>query len=184
MISKVKIIPLNTIRYLDEAIVGAKAMSLCRMSQIGLKVPSGFCIMATAFREYLEVNELVSKVESNLDKLNSASPEERKSILLEIQQAIVNAPLGVKLRNEIENHYHKLAAKRVAVRSSATAEDLPGHSFAGQYDTYLGIVDLESCIDAVKKCWASLWTERAYDYRQKNGFDHLSKYGCNCSDTY
>ncbi len=173
MISKVKIIPLNTIRYLDEAIVGAKAMSLCRMNQIGLKVPSGFCIMATAFREYLEANELVSKVESTLDKLNSASPEERKSILLEIQQAIVNAPLGVKLRNEIENHYHKLAANRVAVRSSATAEDLPGHSFAGQYDTYLGIVDLESCIDAVKNCWASLWTERAYDYRQKNSFDHL-----------
>jgi len=173
MISKVKIIPLNTIRYLDEAIVGAKAMSLCRMSQIDLKVPSGFCIMATAFREHLEANELVSKVESTLDKLNSASPEERKSILLEIQQAIVNAPLGVKLRNEIENHYHKLAAKRVAVRSSATTEDLPGHSFAGQYDTYLGIVDLEGCIDAVKKCWASLWTERAYDYRQKNAFDHL-----------
>ncbi len=76
------------------------------------------------------------------------------------------------LAAEIESHYHTLAASRLAVRSSATAEDLPGHSFAGLYDTYLGISNLEDCLVAIKKCWASLWTERAYSYRQKNGFDH------------
>jgi pyruvate,water dikinase len=144
------------------------------MIQIGLKVPSGFCITATAFREHLDTNNLIDFIKSAADKLNSSSLEERKSILLDIRQAIIKAPLAVDLRIEIENHYQAFAANRVAVRSSATAEDLPGHSFAGQYETCLGITDLSGCIDAIKKCWASLWTERAYDYRQNNGFGHLA----------
>ena len=74
-------------------------------------------------------------------------------------------------RRAIETQYHRLGATYVAVRSSATAEDLPDQSFAGQYDTYLGITDLDECLAAVKQCWASLWTERAWDYRQQNGFD-------------
>jgi pyruvate,water dikinase len=168
------IISLEKIRDHDLPLIGNKAFGLARMSQIGLKVPSGFCITATAFREHLETNKLIGFIESAAGKLNSASSEARKSILLEIRQAIINAPVAGKLRSEIENHYQAFAANRVAVRSSATAEDLPGHSFAGQYETYLGIADLAGCIDAVKKCWASLWTERAYEYRQKNGFDHLA----------
>jgi len=166
------IISLHKIKESDLPQVGCKALSLARMKKIGLTVPPGFCLTAMAFREHMEANELVGKVESALDKLNSASSEERKSILLEIRQAIINAPLAVNLRNEIENHYQALAANRVAVRSSATAEDLSGHSFAGQYETYLGIADLTGCIKAIKKCWASLWMQRAYDYRQNNGFDH------------
>ncbi len=75
---------------------------------------------------------------------------------------------------KIENHYLTLGAKHVAVRSSGTAEDLPDHSFAGQYDTYLGIANLKDCFEAIKKCWASLWTRRAYEYREKNDFDHLT----------
>jgi len=168
------IISLKKIRDHDLHLIGSKAFGLARIKQSGLKVPPGFCITATAFREHLEANKLTSKLDSALDKLNSASPQERKPVLLKIQQAIINAPLIDKLRSEIENHYYTLAANRVAVRSSATAEDLPGHSFAGQYETYLGIADLAGCIDAIKKCWASLWTERAYDYRQNNGFDHVA----------
>ncbi|MHC4352132.1 MAG: PEP/pyruvate-binding domain-containing protein, partial [Planctomycetota bacterium] len=76
-------------------------------------------------------------------------------------------------RQNIEDHYNRLGADRVAVRSSGTAEDLPGHSFAGQHDSYLGITNPEDCADAVKKCWASLWALRAYEYRERNGFDHL-----------
>jgi len=75
-------------------------------------------------------------------------------------------------RQAIEMHYHKLGAGFVAVRSSATAEDLPGQSFAGQYDTYLGITDVDGCLAAVRQCWASLWIERAWEYREQNGFDH------------
>ena len=168
------VISLEKIRGPDLPLVGNKALFLARMSRIGLKVPSGFCITATAFREHLETNNLIGFIESAADKLNLASLEERKSTLLEIRQAIIKAPLEVDLRSEIENHYQAFAANRVAVRSSATAEDLLGHSFAGQYETYLGIADLSGCIDAIKKCWASLWTERAYDYRQNNGFGHLA----------
>ena len=91
---------------------------------------------------------------------------------MELRQAIINAPLAGNFRSEVANHYRAFGYNRVAVRSSATAEDLPGHSFAGQYETYLGVTSLSDCIEAIKKCWASLWTERAYDYRQNNGFDH------------
>jgi pyruvate,water dikinase len=66
----------------------------------------------------------------------------------------------------------RLGADAVAVRSSATAEDLPGHSFAGQYETILGVTSLEACLDAIRRCWASLWTERAYEYRKRNGIEH------------
>ncbi|OHB80931.1 MAG: hypothetical protein A2Z38_09700 [Planctomycetes bacterium RBG_19FT_COMBO_48_8] len=167
------IISLEKIRDRHLPLVGSKAFSLARLKQIGLKVPPGFYLTATTFREHIESSEVSNKVQSVIDKLDSDSQENRKNNLLGIRQAIINAPLAVDLRSEIENHYHALAANRVAVRSSATAEDLPGHSFAGQYETYLGIDDVDGCIDAIKKCWASLWTERAYDYRQNNGFDHM-----------
>jgi phosphohistidine swiveling domain-containing protein len=166
------IISLKEIRDRHLPLVGSKAFGLARLKQIGLMVPPGLCLTSTAFREHVESNEVSIKIQSAVDKLDSASREDRKSILSGIRQAIINVPLAVDLHSEIKNHYHALIANRVAVRSSATAEDLPGHSFAGQYETYLGIDDVDGCIDAIKKCWASLWTERAYDYRQNNGFDH------------
>ena len=147
---------------------------MVRLSRIGLPVPAGFCLAADAYREHVEANGIVSQIGSALDALASTSPERRKSILQEIREAIVRAPMPDPTRQAIEIHYHELAAGRVAVRSSATAEDLPGRSFAGQYDTYLGLADLDACLTAIKQCWASLWTERAWDYRQQNGFDHLA----------
>ena len=133
--SSVKVVPLDASTNVSESMVGAKALSLDRMKRIGLAVPPGFCIAATAFRGHVEANELAGKIESALDKLNSAPIEDNKSILLELQQAIMNAPLADGLRHEIENGYRALTASRVAIRSSATAEDLPNHSFAGQYET-------------------------------------------------
>ncbi|MHC4188039.1 MAG: PEP/pyruvate-binding domain-containing protein [Planctomycetota bacterium] len=110
----------------------------------------------------------------SLAGLEDAQPHKKRSILSDIRQVIIEGPISEELTERISNHYRRLKADYIAVRSSATAEDLPGHSFAGQYDTYLGITDLAGCVDTVKKCWASLWTQRAYDYRQKNGFDHLT----------
>ncbi|MHC4559400.1 MAG: PEP/pyruvate-binding domain-containing protein, partial [Planctomycetota bacterium] len=95
------------------------------------------------------------------------------AVLSNLREAIVEAPLSETARLKIEHLYLTLGAKHVAVRSSGTAEDLPDHSFAGQYDTYLGITGMKDCFEAIKKCWASLWTLRAYEYREKNGFDHL-----------
>jgi len=171
--SQARIVWLDARANADERTVGPKAFGLVRMSRIGLKVPAGFCITADAYREHVETNGISRRISSVWDSLASASLEEKRSILREIRETIAEAPLDQAMRRAIETHYHKLGANRVAVRSSATAEDLPGQSFAGQYDTYLGIADLDECLAAVKQCWASLWTERAWDYRRKNGFDRL-----------
>jgi phosphoenolpyruvate synthase/pyruvate phosphate dikinase len=148
-------------------------MSLVRLGRIGLAVPPGFCITAAAFREHLEQNKLHTRLNAAVDELAKADPKTKEGLLSALRQDIVEAPLAETTRHEIEEHYHNLGAKYVAVRSSGTAEDLPGHSFAGQYDTYLGISNSADCIEAVKKCWASLWTLRAYEYRERNSFDNL-----------
>jgi pyruvate,water dikinase len=159
---------------LDEPMVGPKATSLVHLSRIGLAVPAGFCITEIVLREHLEQNDLTARLKSALDELANAKSEARGILLSNLRQVIVEAPLAEAIRDQIEEQYSALGADYVAVRSSGTAEDLPGHSFAGQYDSYLGISNLEDCIEAVKKCWASLWTLRAYEYRKRNGFDHLS----------
>jgi pyruvate,water dikinase len=151
----------------DDEAIGPKASSLARLSRIGLPVPAGFCVSVAAYREHLEANSLVRLITSALDSIDP-----KKSILREIREAIISSPTTEATRQAIETQYRRLGATYVAVRSSATAEDLPGQSFAGQYDTYLGITDLDGCLAAVRQCWASLWTERAWDYRQQNGSDH------------
>jgi len=149
-------------------------MSLIRLSRLGLKIPRGFIITSAAFREHLEQNNLLSRIKAAVDELTKAESQGKEKLLSTLRQDFIDASTTDVVQHEIEKHYRQLGAKYVAVRSSGTAEDLPGHSFAGQYDTYLGISNLEDCIEAVKKCWASLWTLRAYEYRQRNSFDHLS----------
>ena len=167
------VIPLADIKDGDESAVGAKALGLARMGRIGLSVPAGFCVTAAAYHEHLKRNNLMPRFAADTAKLIDAEHEKRRDILAGIRQTIIAAPMAEEIVGEIRSHYATLKAHRVAVRSSATAEDLPGHSFAGLYDTYLGITGIDDCIKAVQKCWASLWTERAYSYREKNGFDHL-----------
>ena len=167
------IVALNATGHIDEAAIGPKAMGLVRISRIGLAVPPGFCVTKIVFEEHLKRNNLIPRLKSDLDKLAEARPEGKGTILVDLRKAIIEPPLTNAVRSRIENEYRALGADRIAVRSSGTAEDLPGHSFAGQHDTYLGIANVEDCIEAVKKCWASLWTERAYEYRERNSFDHL-----------
>jgi phosphohistidine swiveling domain-containing protein len=174
VLSQIKVVSLKEVRSTDEATIGPKAMSLVRLSRIGLTVPPGFCITAAAFREHLEQNKLFDCLRADVDKLSKTESKSKEQLLSALRQAIIKVPLAEALQCEIEEHYNKLGADYVAVRSSGTAEDLPGHSFAGQYDTYLGISNSADCVEAVKKCWASLWTLRAYEYREKNGFDHLA----------
>ena len=157
------IIPLNKIRADDFLQTGSKAYNLARLRRMGFNVPGGFCIRADAYQEHLKTN-----------KISFASTADIKKVLAQIRQNIVNVPLAENLKTQIEHYYNLLSAKCVAVRSSATAEDLPKYSFAGQYDTYLNVKSAAECIESVKKCWASLWTDRAYEYRKNNGIDHLS----------
>jgi phosphohistidine swiveling domain-containing protein len=193
-VSRTTVVSLDAAQHIDEATVGPKAMSLTRLNRIGLTIPRGFCITAPVLQEHLERNNLVDFTKATVAKLAKAEPQTKASILADLRAAIMKPPLTEEIQCEIETHYRALCSSSgirrsalldaerrtqnaerqyVAVRSSGTAEDLPGHSFAGQYDTYLGVGDLPGCIEAIKKCWASLWTLRAYEYRQKNGFDHL-----------
>jgi phosphohistidine swiveling domain-containing protein len=159
--------PVKTILWLDwrlpasyRVLVGPKAASLCTLRALGVKVPPCFFVTTVAFREHLEANGLAAHIAAKAEATE------------EIRRIIAHAPLADSLREQIAAAYGRLAAPIVAVRSSATAEDLPGHSFAGQYDTVLGVTSLDECLDAVKRCWASLWTERAFEYRRRNGIDH------------
>jgi phosphohistidine swiveling domain-containing protein len=146
------------------ALVGPKAASLCALRRLRMKVPPCFFVTTRAFREHLEANGLRPQI-----ALLAASTQ---PTLEETRQLIAWAPLMDSLRGQITTAYERLGAATVAVRSSATAEDLPGHSFAGQYETILGVTSLDACLDAIKQCWASLWTQRAYEYRRRNGIDH------------
>lgn len=128
--------------------------------------------MSAALRKHIELSGLVDKMPLLLDKADSGVQKDRRNALLEIRQTIHDTPLAARLIDEIERHFQTLDADRVAVRSSALAEDLAGHSFAGQYKTFLGIRNLPECIDSLKKCWASLWAERAYEYRKHAGYGH------------
>jgi pyruvate,water dikinase len=150
----------------DRSLIGSKAAGLCAVRGLGLAVPPGFCVTTVAFRAHLETHRLDTQIARRL------AGSDVSSTLEEIRQLLIGAPLARQLRERLATAYDRLGTTAVAVRSSATAEDLPGHSFAGQYETILGVTSLEACLDAIKQCWASLWTERAYEYRCRNGIDH------------
>jgi len=148
------------------SLVGPKAASLCTLRGLGLAVPPCFFVTTEVFKPHLDANGLSAQIASLLEGRNTPSALE------EIRRLVIRAPLAENLCEQLAAAYRRLGAGTVAVRSSATAEDLPGHSFAGQYETILGVTSWEGCLDAIKACWASLWTERAYEYRSRNGIDH------------
>ena len=155
----------------DRRLIGPKATSLCTLHRLGVKVPPCFFLTTSAFTAHLDTNGLRSRIASLLDDLSS-QPDKMPGVIEGMRRHITRAPLTDSLREQIAAAYQRLGAAVVAVRSSATAEDLPGHSFAGQYETVLGVTTLEGCFDAIRKCWASLWTQRAFEYRRRNGIDH------------
>ncbi len=147
--------------------VGGKGASLARLSRAGLPVPPGFHITTDAYRRVLDANDLAARV------ADLANVPDEPSALDAASQAIralfEAAPVPPDVAGAIRTAYATLPnTPAVAVRSSATAEDLPGASFAGQQETYLNIVGADAVLDAVRRCWASLWTARAMSYRQRN----------------
>lgn len=154
--------------------VGGKGANLGEISKVeGIRVPDGFCISTEAFKriigDTLSINEL-------LDQLSLLKVEDRNKISEisgEIRRLIEGIASPEDIREELARHLSRLGEESAyAVRSSATAEDLPTASFAGQQDTYLNIIGKEVILKHVSKCWASLYTERAVTYRIQNGFDH------------
>lgn len=167
----------------DVPFVGGKNAALgemvSRASQLGIKVPNGFAITAYAYNYFLEKAELKERIEEILATLNVADVNELQKKGEEVRNLILNAQLPNDLGQAILEAYKNLGNlygenPDVAVRSSATAEDLPGASFAGQQETYLNIAGGEQLLKAVKKCFASLFTDRAISYRQDKGFSHTA----------
>jgi rifampicin phosphotransferase len=151
--------------------VGGKALNLGIMSSGGLPVPGGFCVTTEAYRLVVQqqLDDLMDKLASATDTGGVAADagEARRRVLA------LEPP--AELRTAITDHYEALGDNEaVAVRSSATAEDLAYASFAGQQDTYLNVVGSAALLDAVRRCWASLWTDRAVSYRNANGIGHRS----------
>jgi phosphoenolpyruvate synthase/pyruvate phosphate dikinase len=155
-------------------VVGGKGANLGEISEIkGIRVPDGFCISTEAFKRIIGETPSINEL---LDQLSLLKVEDRNKISElsdKIRRLIEGTALPEDIHEEIVRHLSRRGEQNAyAVRSSATAEDLPTASFAGQQDTYLNIMGKEAILKHVSKCWASLYTERAVTYRIQNGFDH------------
>ena len=158
------------------ALAGGKGANLGELSRIdGIRVPAGFCVTTDPFRRVMST---VPGIDGLLDALSGLDPADRdaiRALSAEIREAIAATPVPADLAAAITSSVSRLGGRgqaACAVRSSATAEDLPTASFAGQQDTYLNVVGPAAILQHVSRCWASLFTERAVTYRLRNGFDH------------
>ncbi len=152
-------------------VVGGKGANLGEMAVHGFPVPQGFCITGLAYDAYIRENHFAEEINRVL-ALVYEKPELGLRLSAGLMDRIKAGKISEELYLEIQNAYTKMGERvRVAVRSSATAEDLPEASFAGQQETYLNIRGIQDVIRTVKCCFASLWTERAIAYRKKTGFD-------------
>ena len=173
------VVPFEKLRMTDVDSVGGKNASLGEMisqlSDAGVRVPGGFATTAQAYRDFLSGTGLDKRI---ADRLLSLNPEDVRELAIagaEIRQWIVEAPLPSKLDADIRQAFAKLDADgkgSFAVRSSATAEDLPDASFAGQQETFLNVVGIEDVIDKIRHVFASLYNDRAISYRVHKGFAH------------
>src|SRR3989339_899309 len=158
----------------DIALVGGKGANLGEMTKAGFPVPDGFVVTAAAYDEFIGENYLKTKIHQVLDSLDVRDTSRLERASREVRKMMTASPVPEKGATAVMKAYLKLGEKTcVAVRSSATAEDLPDASFAGQQETYLNVVGEANVIDKVREAWASLFTPRAIFYRQEKKFDHF-----------
>jgi pyruvate,water dikinase len=152
--------------------VGGKGASLARLTNAGLPVPAGFHVTTAAYRRFVQDNDLPAVIAAALKEVNVTQPATLDAASNAIHARFLQAHMPADIAVAIERSYASLGEVRaVAVRSSATAEDLPELSFAGQQETFLNMRDSEAVREAVKRCWASLWTARAIGYRAQHNVD-------------
>lgn len=161
----------------DIPIAGGKGANLGELTGMGLPVPQGFCITAQVYFDYINRTGLRKKILDILKGLDVDDTEKLETASRMIREVMTRSPMPQDIKEEIRDAYRRLCVLEgnqvyVAVRSSATAEDLPEASFAGQQETYLDVQGENELIKAVRKCWASLFTPRAIFYREKKKFSH------------
>jgi pyruvate,water dikinase len=158
-------------------IVGGKGANLGELARAGFPVPQAFVVSTTAYRQLIRGNSLLGTILNALEGLDYDNALEIERRAARIRESILAAETPADIDEAIRAAYEELEARLgkdvgVSVRSSATAEDLPGMSFAGQQDTYLHIHGAAAVVEHVERCWASLWTDRALSYRHRQGFEH------------
>lgn len=166
----------NEVRKTDIPLVGGKGANLGEMTHAKIPVPNGFVVTAKAYYDFLQTTSLKHKILTEVSGLDTNNSKKLQQVSKNIKTAILAADMPDELEEEIKTYYHKLCGEHdrlVAVRSSATAEDLPDASFAGQQETYLNVKGYKDVIKHVQKCWASLFEARAIFYRVDNGYSHL-----------
>ncbi len=166
-----RILPLHSQEATLET-VGGKGASLARLVRAGFPVPDGFLIPTAAYLDYVASNDLKKRILSRLTNLPFDEPAASQEASAEIRAWFLVEKTDAEWTSSIRRAYADLGGGPVAVRSSATAEDLPEMSFAGQQETFLNIVGEQMLFEAIVNCWSSLWTARAISYRSRNGIPH------------
>jgi pyruvate, water dikinase len=173
--------PRQTIRWFEELtaadteLVGGKGANLGELTSFGLPVPPGFVATADAYRRFLESAGITDELRGRVEALDVDDTEALKKAAVELQKIVREAPIPTAIEDAVRASYHALGRRCeatepfVAVRSSATAEDMPGTSFAGMNETYLNVKGEEGLIEAVRQCWVSLYSPRVLFYRRKQG---------------
>ncbi|NLA39484.1 MAG: phosphoenolpyruvate synthase [Methanomicrobiales archaeon] len=167
---------LEEIKKEDLISVGGKGASLGEMASLGLPVPKAFAVTAQAFRRFLIEEGIEDKIFHRLERLDVDDNDALESVSREVQDIVLSVGIPDYIREDIIDAYARMGdgGEVVAVRSSATAEDLPEASFAGQQETFLNVLGNDDLLEAVQRCWASLYGARAIYYRAKQGFDDRS----------
>jgi rifampicin phosphotransferase len=166
------VLPLDDRRATLET-VGGKGASLARLLRAGVAVPGGFHLTTAAYEQFVTANHLDSGIRATLEKVETSKPDTLESASGEIEELFLQGSMPEEIAYAISRAYADLPEDEpaVAVRSSATAEDLPGASFAGQQESFLNVRGEKELKEAVKRCWASLWTAQAIAYRERQYID-------------
>src|SRR3989344_5167067 len=157
----------------DINIAGGKGANLGELTHAKIPVPPGFVILSSAYYAFLDANDLRPKIKKVLSTCDVADPSQLQHASKEIQKLLKSADIPDDIVHEIQVNYQQLGSPSVAVRSSATAEDLPGASFAGQQESYLNVLGDANVLIKVKECWLSLFGARSIFYRHQKKFDHF-----------
>ncbi|HSJ90364.1 MAG TPA: PEP/pyruvate-binding domain-containing protein, partial [Anaerolineales bacterium] len=149
-------------------VAGGKGANLARLTRAGFQVPRGFIVSTQAYRAFVETNRWLPMIGPSVENVSAEDATALEKISAQIRAAFSVGVMPPEIESAIRSAYAEFNNVPVAVRSSATAEDLPDLSFAGQQDTYLNIIGEEQVLKAVIQCWSSLWTARAIGYRLRN----------------
>lgn len=172
------VIPFDELRPEQHALVGGKCASLGVMTQVGLPVPPGFAVTTRVYTDAKHASGLVPRINELIDGVDVTDSASLTGVAEQVREIVRGWPLPERHESRIRRMYADLCAHcgvedmPVAVRSSATAEDSPDASFAGEYDTYLWVCGADAVLDKVRECWASLYTDRVLAYDLDMGFDH------------